>query len=71
MERVNDKNAESMDNLNQFMSTSMKQINGGPEFCRAKLEDIKACLAEFGSPTWFVTLSPAEYWLVKFENEML
>ena len=39
----------------------MKNVRGTPAFWQSKLFDTLAMLRTFGTPTWFISLSPAEF----------
>ena len=39
----------------------MKNVRGTPAFWQSQLFDTLAMLRTFGTPTWFISLSPAEF----------
>ena len=65
-QRVNAGDLRSFEKVNQMIWKDiaykfMKQIHGTPAYWQQQLMDTLAMLRTFGTPTWFLSLSPAEF----------
>ena len=64
--RVNAGDLRNFNTVNQLIWKDiaykfMKQIHGTPAYWQQQLYDTLAMLCTFGTPTWFLSLSPAEF----------
>ena len=64
----NMKNVDFVKNLmrNECAYKFMSNVRGTPAYWQQQLYDTLAMLKKFGTPTWFLTLSPAEFLWVEF-----
>ena len=64
----NMKNVDFVKNLmrNECAYKFMSNVQGTPAYWQQQLYDTLAMLKKFGTPTWFLTLSPAEFLWVEF-----
>ena len=64
--RVNAGDLKNFQTVNQMLFKDiaykfMKKVRGTPSFWQSQLMDTLAMLHSFGTPTWFISLSPAEF----------
>ena len=64
--RINARDLRNFETVNQMVFKDiaykfMKKVRGTPSFWQSQLMDTLAMLRSFGTPTWFLSLSPAEF----------